>query len=46
MQLHPESANTFYVNYGDVFAQLCSVAALGIVVIAAGQHIRRKRDKR
>ncbi|MFZ1978934.1 MAG: apolipoprotein N-acyltransferase [Bacteroidota bacterium] len=46
MQLHPESVRTFYVNYGDVFAQMCSVTALIVVGVAAGQHVRRKRDKR
>jgi apolipoprotein N-acyltransferase len=46
MQLHPESEMTFYTKYGDVFAKIFSAAALAFVGAAAGQHIRRKREKR
>jgi apolipoprotein N-acyltransferase len=46
MQLHPESKKTFYVRYGDIFAQVCSAVALAFVCFAAILQIRRKKGNK
>lgn len=46
MRLRPATGATFYVRYGDLFAQVCCAAGLTFAAAAAVRHGKRKREKR